>query len=74
MREQMQVELIRLQRQVGITFILVTHDQHEAFAMFFTCVLNKFWHLFRIGHQRDKQLPQLAISDRAEELSPQAAR
>jgi len=30
MREQMQVELIRLQRQVGITFILVTHDQEEA--------------------------------------------
>ena len=32
MREQMQVELIRLQRHVGITFILVTHDQEEAFA------------------------------------------
>ncbi|MGB3555096.1 MAG: ABC transporter ATP-binding protein [Jannaschia sp.] len=33
MREQMQVELIRLQRQVGITFILVTHDQEEALVM-----------------------------------------
>ena len=30
MREHMQVELIKLQRQVGITFILVTHDQEEA--------------------------------------------
>lgn len=33
MRENMQVELIRLQRQVGITFILVTHDQEEALVM-----------------------------------------
>ncbi len=33
MREQMQVELIKLQRSVGITFILVTHDQEEALVM-----------------------------------------
>ncbi len=33
MREQMQSELRRLQRQVGITFILVTHDQEEALIM-----------------------------------------
>ncbi|AJE46933.1 ABC transporter ATP-binding protein [Celeribacter indicus] len=33
MREQMQVELIKLQREVGITFILVTHDQEEALVM-----------------------------------------
>lgn len=33
MREQMQVELMRLQRHVGITFILVTHDQEEALVM-----------------------------------------
>lgn len=33
MREQMQVELIRLQRSVGITFVLVTHDQEEALVM-----------------------------------------
>ena len=33
MREHMQVELIRLQRQVGITFVLVTHDQEEALVM-----------------------------------------
>ncbi|MEL7343889.1 MAG: ABC transporter ATP-binding protein [Pseudomonadota bacterium] len=30
LREQMQSELRRLQRQVGITFVLVTHDQEEA--------------------------------------------
>jgi spermidine/putrescine transport system ATP-binding protein len=33
LREQMQVELIKLQRQVGITFVLVTHDQEEALVM-----------------------------------------
>ena len=29
----MQVELKRLQRETGITFLLVTHDQEEALAM-----------------------------------------
>ncbi|PYF13164.1 spermidine/putrescine ABC transporter ATP-binding subunit [Rhodobacter viridis] len=32
-REQMQIELIKLQREVGITFVLVTHDQEEALVM-----------------------------------------
>lgn len=33
LREQMQIELRSLQRTVGITFILVTHDQEEALTM-----------------------------------------
>ncbi|MDF3302096.1 ABC transporter ATP-binding protein [Streptomyces tropicalis] len=33
LREQMQVELKALQREVGITFVLVTHDQEEALTM-----------------------------------------
>jgi putative spermidine/putrescine transport system ATP-binding protein len=33
LREQMQVELKNLQREVGITFLLVTHDQDEALSM-----------------------------------------
>jgi ABC-type Fe3+/spermidine/putrescine transport system ATPase subunit len=33
LRRQMQVELKALQREVGITFIFVTHDQQEAMAM-----------------------------------------
>jgi putative spermidine/putrescine transport system ATP-binding protein len=33
LREQMQVELKTLQRQLGITFIYVTHDQGEALSM-----------------------------------------
>ena len=33
LRADMQLELKRLQRDVGITFIFVTHDQHEALTM-----------------------------------------
>jgi putative spermidine/putrescine transport system ATP-binding protein len=33
LRESMQVELKALQRQVGITFVFVTHDQQEALSM-----------------------------------------
>ena len=33
LRDQMQVELRSLQRSIGITFILVTHDQEEALIM-----------------------------------------
>ena len=33
LRKQMQAELTRLQRQVGITFVYVTHDQDEALSM-----------------------------------------
>ncbi|MEV7145757.1 ABC transporter ATP-binding protein [Streptomyces sp. NPDC093084] len=33
LREQMQLELKSLQREVGITFVFVTHDQEEALTM-----------------------------------------
>ena len=33
LREQMQSELKRLQRELGITFVFVTHDQQEALSM-----------------------------------------
>jgi putative spermidine/putrescine transport system ATP-binding protein len=33
LREEMQGELKSLQRQLGLTFIFVTHDQHEALGM-----------------------------------------
>ena len=33
LRQQMQIELKELQREVGITFIFVTHDQEEALTM-----------------------------------------
>lgn len=33
LREQMQVELRRLQRSLGVTFVFVTHDQEEALTL-----------------------------------------
>jgi putative spermidine/putrescine transport system ATP-binding protein len=33
LREEMQIELKAIQREVGITFVYVTHDQGEALAM-----------------------------------------
>jgi ABC-type Fe3+/spermidine/putrescine transport system ATPase subunit len=33
LRESMQIELVRLQQSVGITFVIVTHDQDEALSM-----------------------------------------
>ena len=33
LREEMQIELRNLQKDLGITFIFVTHDQEEAMTM-----------------------------------------
>ena len=33
LRKQMQLELKRIQTEVGITFVYVTHDQEEAMTM-----------------------------------------
>ncbi len=33
LREQMQLELKRIQHEIGITFVIVTHDQEEALVM-----------------------------------------
>src|SRR5206468_8138686 len=33
LREEMQVELLRIQRAIGITTLMVTHDQAEALAL-----------------------------------------
>ena len=42
LREQMRYELTQLQEKVGITFLMVTHDQDEALAMATRCaVMNR---------------------------------
>ena len=48
LRARLQIELATLQRQIGITFVYVTHDQHEAFTM-----------SDRIGVMRDGRLMQV---------------
>lgn len=39
LREQMRFELARIQHRVGITFVMVTHDQDEALAMATRCAV-----------------------------------
>jgi spermidine/putrescine transport system ATP-binding protein len=42
LRREMQIELQTLQREVGITFVLVTHDQEEALSMSDTiCIMHE---------------------------------
>ncbi|MBC7278570.1 ABC transporter ATP-binding protein [Nocardioides sp.] len=52
LREEMQVELKLLQSRLGITFVFVTHDQHEALAM-----------SDRIAIMRAGRIEQLADAD-----------
>jgi putative spermidine/putrescine transport system ATP-binding protein len=49
LREQMQEELKEIQRQVGITFIYVTHDQGEALAMSDRIAVFNLGHIEQIG-------------------------
>ena len=42
LRKQMQLDLKHLQRKLGITFVLVTHDQEEAFSMSDRVVITDF--------------------------------
>lgn len=53
LRRDMQIELQTLQRNVGITFILVTHDQEEALSMSDrVCIMND-GRIVQIGTPRD---------------------
>ena len=52
LRDQMQIELRELQKSLGITFILVTHDQEEALIM-----------SDRIAVMFDGQIAQLATPE-----------
>ena len=49
LRKDMQVELKRIQQQVGITFIYVTHDQEEALTMSDTIVVMNQGYIQQIG-------------------------
>jgi ABC-type Fe3+/spermidine/putrescine transport system ATPase subunit len=53
LRRQMQVELKSLQREVGITFIFVTHDQEEAMALSDRVALLRGGHLEQVGGPRE---------------------
>ncbi len=53
LRRQMQVELKSLQREVGITFIFVTHDQEEAMALSDRVALLRAGQLEQIASPRE---------------------
>lgn len=49
LRKEMQLELKTLQREVGITFIYVTHDQEEALTMSDRIAVMNLGHLLQVG-------------------------
>lgn len=53
LRESMQIELKRIQREVGITFFYVTHDQGEALTMSDRLAVMRDGHLEQVGTPRD---------------------
>ncbi len=53
LRKDMQIELKRIQQQVGITFIYVTHDQEEALTMSDTIVVMDQGSIQQIGTPED---------------------
>ena len=53
LRKQMQLELMRIQREVGVTFIYVTHDQEEALVMSDRIAVMSYGHVEQIGYPED---------------------
>jgi spermidine/putrescine transport system ATP-binding protein len=53
LRKQMQLELIRIQREVGVTFIYVTHDQEEALVMSDRLAVMSQGHVEQVGYPED---------------------
>ncbi len=49
LRKQMQIELKRIQTEVGITFIYVTHDQEEAMTMSDRIAVMRAGHIEQLG-------------------------
>jgi spermidine/putrescine ABC transporter ATP-binding subunit len=53
LRKEMQIELLDMQRSVGITFIYVTHDQEEALTMSDTVVVMNAGRIQQVGTPED---------------------
>lgn len=53
LRQQMQIELKHLQRQLGITFVYVTHDQEEALSMSDRILVMNHGQAQQVGAPRD---------------------
>jgi spermidine/putrescine transport system ATP-binding protein len=53
LRQAMQIELKRIQREVGITFVFVTHDQNEALTMSDRLVVMNAGRIEQLGSPRE---------------------
>src|SRR5690606_37436001 len=53
LRKTMQLELKRIQRELGITFVFVTHDQEEALSMSDRVVVLNQGHIEQLGTPRE---------------------
>ena len=53
LRKEMQVELKNMQRELGITFVFVTHDQEEALTMSDTIAVMNEGNILQIGRPED---------------------
>ncbi|MCB8874606.1 ABC transporter ATP-binding protein [Acidisoma silvae] len=53
LREHTQFELMAIQRQLGITFVMVTHDQEEAMAMATRIAVMDGGRIMQVGSPRD---------------------
>lgn len=63
LREDMQIELVELHREMGLTTVFVTHDQHEAMAMSDTVILMRDGEIEQEGSPTDLyRTPQTQFS------------
>jgi putrescine transport system ATP-binding protein len=53
LREHAREELVRLQREIGITFVMVTHDQEEALTMSSRIAVMQSGRILQVGAPRD---------------------
>ena len=53
LRREMQLELKRIQRESGITFVFVTHDQEEALTMSDRIAVMRAGHILQLGTPED---------------------
>ncbi|SDM94240.1 ABC transporter ATP-binding protein [Allokutzneria albata] len=53
LRKQVQIELMRIQREVGTTFLYVTHDQEEALVLSHRVAVMRAGRLEQVGYPED---------------------
>ena len=65
LRKEMQLELKKIQQQLGITFVFVTHDQEEALTMSDTIVVMRDGEIQQVGSLRRSITNQIMLLSRA---------